>query len=220
MYDYHISDNLSECAGFAKELGWKGICYVIKSDDFEKEKNSVKKLKTKLDVALGVLIEAETMNQVKRLVDKFRDRVELVFVKGGDTELNRYIFNIPKVDVVTGVANNDKLDHVMCKLASKHGIAIEFSFIELLQSYSKTRTRILANLNKNAHLVKKFKTPFVIASGALSKWDMKSPHDIMVFGKTLGFQEPELKAAMSNSLIEENKKRLSGKIVMKSVESL
>lgn len=220
MYDYHISDNLGECAKFSRELGWEGLCYVIPAKDFDRERSILKKLKTSLDIALGVLIEAEKMNEVRKLVDSFRSKTNLIFVKGGDAELNRYIFNMPKVDVVTDVANNDRLDHVMCRLAAEHSIAIEFCFIDLLQSYSKSRARILSNMNRNAELVRKFRSPFVITSGALSKWDMRSPHDIMVFGRTLGFQDPELKEAISGEMIDSNRKRFTGKIVMKGVERI
>lgn len=220
MYDFHVSGNLSDCAGFAEKLGWKGICYVIPWEDFEKEKASVKKAKKDIDIALGVLIEAKTMNQIKKLVDEFRERAELIFVRGGDVELNRYILDMSRVDVITDVASTGNLDFVMCKLAADHSIAIEFSFIDLLQSYSKTRSRLLAQFIKNAKLVKKYKTPFMITSGALSKWDMRSPHDLMVFGKTLGFQDPEMKAAMSSELLDENRKRLSGKKVMQGVERI
>jgi len=124
------------------------------------------------------------------------------------------------VDILTDVANGDQFDHVMCKLAVKNSVSIEFRFLDLLQSYSKTRSRLLANFIRNAGLVRKFGVPFVVTSGAMSKWDMRSPHDLMIFGRILGFQDPELKNAMSSALVEENRKKLSGKKVMQGVETI
>ena len=219
MYDYHVSGEIEKLVPFAIEFGWKGFCYVLPYDDFENRSRSLKRIKS-IDVSLGVLIEAETMNDIRKMVDKIRDKAELVFVRGGDVELNRYIFNMPKIDVVTNVANESQLDYVMCRLAEKHNIAIEFSFLDLLQSYSKTRSRLLANYIKNANIVRKYNTRFMITSGALSKWDLRSPHDLGIFAKMLGFQDPEIKAAMSPELLDENKKRLSGKRIMRDVEEI
>jgi RNase P/RNase MRP subunit p30 len=47
---------------------------------------------------------------------------------------------------------------------------------------------------------------------------MRSPHDITVFGKILGLSESQVKLGISDRLIKENRKRLSGKWVMPGVE--
>jgi ribonuclease P/MRP protein subunit RPP1 len=219
MYDFRVSEDLGQCVSFAKELGWKGFCYVMPCADFGNEVASVRKQKS-IDVCSGVLIESDKYEEVRKLVDRFRPGAEMIFVRGGDTELNRYIFNMPKIDVVTGVSCGNNLDYVMCKMAARNEIAIEFSFSDLLHSYSRTRTEILANMSRNAELARKYKAPFVITSGALSKWDLRSPHDLMVFGKAIGFQEPEIKAALSDEKLRGNRKMLSGKRVAKGVEVL
>jgi ribonuclease P/MRP protein subunit RPP1 len=220
MYEYHVSGSLSECLDFGGALGWRGMCYVVPHTDFNGEKAAIRRQKHVLDVSLGVLIESPNMNEIRKLVDTYRDRAELVFVKGGDTELNRYVFNMPKVDVVTGVSGEASLDYVMCRLAKKNGIHVEFSFAELLQSYSKSRSRILGSQVRNAAMVRKYGTPFLLTSCALSKWDMRSPHDMMVFGRTLGFQDPEMKDAMSSAFLEENRKKLSGKKIAHGIEKI
>ncbi len=220
MYDYHISGNLEECVNFAEKLGWKGVCYVIDWERFDEErKKAIKMKKADIDIALGILINSQDIGEIKRLVDKFRSKVELVFVRGGNTELNRYLFDIPKIDVVSGVSGGS-LDYVMCRLAKENNIAIEFSFTDVLHSYSKTRSRVFSNFLKNAKIIRKYKSPFVITSGALSKWDMRSPHDLMVFGKTIGFQDPEIKASFSDDMINEARKMLSKKKVMRGVEEI
>jgi ribonuclease P/MRP protein subunit RPP1 len=147
-----------------------------------------------------------------------RQAVRIIAVTGGDTELNRQLFGTPKIDMVSGVSCGSDFDYVMCNLARDNDVAVEFAFIDLLQSYGRSRTMILSNMKRNAALVRKHGAPFTITSGALSKWDMRSPHDLSVFGRLLGFSDPAIRSALSDKLITDNEKKISGKKSGKHLE--
>jgi RNase P/RNase MRP subunit p30 len=52
----------------------------------------------------------------------------------------------------------------------------------------------------------------------MDPYDIRAPADIVSFGRVLGFRDPAIKAAMSDSVLKENRKRLSGKWIMPGVE--
>ena len=106
----------------------------------------------------------------------------------------------------------------MAKLAKKNNVSIEFSLSDLIQTSKLSRSKILHDLMENAKLVKKYKTPFVLTSGSFDCFGLRSPSELLSFGRVLGFQDPEIKNALSDFIVKENRKRLSGKWVMPGVE--
>ena len=200
MYDYHTS--AEECAAFARQLGWKGIVLLSVPEDLHKAGEK--------GIVPGLLIESGRIADVQKLLAKHRKDAVIIAAKGGDVELNRQLFSLPRLDIVSGVSSTQNMDYVMCRTARENGVAVEFAFSDLLHSFGKSRAEMLANMKRSAALVRKEKSPFVLVSSALSKWDMRSPHDMIVFGRTLGFGDKEIKTALSSRLIDDNRKKISG----------
>lgn len=222
-YDCHVHfEDLKKTVGMARKLGWSGLVLVTNwtnEKDLEKFKKSIKKPKG-FDLAIGVEIK-DKPNRIKELARKLRKKAELILVHGGDLEVNRAAVETPEVDILLHPEferQDSGLDHVMVKLAKKNNVAIEFGFSDILHSYKKTRSSVIQKLTKNARLVKKYKAPFVLTSGAFSEWGLRSPSELISFGRVLGLKDPEIKGAMSNNIIKENRKRLSGKWIMPGVE--
>ena len=71
---------------------------------------------------------------------------------------------------------------------------------------------------ETAKLVKKFRAPFVLTSGAMSEWDLRSPSEFYSFGKVLGFDPSGIRTNLSDKIVEENRKRLGDKWIMPGVE--
>ena len=226
-YDLHTgSGNLKETLRLAGELGWSGLGLVIPYDrDFsrnlEELRKEIQRMKPKLDIALGAEIPVEKPSRIRDIARGLRKRVELILVSGGDLEVNRRALETPELDILAhpGLGRNDPgLDHVMAKLAVKNNVAIEFSFNEILYAYKKRRSQVLQNLLKEAKLVKKYKSPFIISSGAREPWDLRSPSELTALGRVLGLPDPGIKQALSGGILQENRKRLEKKWVMPGVE--
>ena len=223
-YDYHAHfEDSNKTESLAKKLGWSGLCLVANwtnhLNDLEKFKKSIEQFK-EVKVALGIEIK-DKPNRIPELVSKIRGLVEVVLIHGGDPEVNRISVETPEVDILLHPESNQEnsgLDYTMVKLAKKNNVAIEFSLSDLVQNSALTRSRLLRNLIENAKLVRKYKVPFVLTSGAFDYFGLRSPFELLSFGRVLGFQDPEIKKALSDSIIKENKKRLSGKWVMPGVE--
>ena len=216
--------NVKDFIPFAEKLGWKGIGIIIDYKDLEGLKKIKKTIKN-LDIAFGIEIEPKRASSLKRHVLKIRKEVELVLVSGGDLDINRKALETPEVDILThpwGSLNNLRSDpginHISARLAKENNVAISFNFGDLIHSYQRKRTALFQNYLGAAKLIKKYKSPFVITSGALSPWDMRSPSDLFSFGKILGLGDREIKASMLGRTVKENRKRLGKKWIMPGVE--
>lgn len=222
FYEYHIHPEV-DLEGMIKTLqtlSWSGVCLVC--DSLKKIEDCKKKLKkTNLDVAFGYKIETNKPDDVPKLAKKVRKRVEIILVHGGDLEINRKACETSEVDILTHpeLGRNDSgLDYVMIKLAKKNGVSIELNFRGVLLSYKKSRSDVFSHMLENAKIIRKYRTPFVLTSGAIEPNDLRAPSEIISFGKLLGLNPKEIKKNLSGAKLEENRKRLENKWLMPGVE--
>jgi len=71
---------------------------------------------------------------------------------------------------------------------------------------------------EGSQLIRKYRAPFVLTTGAFDASGLRAPSELFALGKVLGFQDKEIKLPLSDFIIKENRKRLSGKWVMPGVE--
>jgi ribonuclease P/MRP protein subunit RPP1 len=206
----------------ARKLGWSGLGLVVpwKAEGEIKQLAEAAKSLKGIDAAVGVELRGPA-HAVRKACQAVRKRVELVVVQGGDLEVNRSSLGMPEVDMLASPwkgRSDCGMDHVTAKMAAKNNVAVLFDFHELMTSSRRTRVQVMNNMLEAAKLVRKFRAPFAISSGAMESYDLRAPSDLMSFGRVLGFQDPAIKGAMSGAMVTENRKRLSGKWVMPGVE--
>ena len=204
--------DLQKIVGIAEKLGCDGL--VVIQDQPAKGPN------TKVDIVRGVMITPKNQFDLRQAVDKFRRKAEIVVAVGGTPDANRMIAETPEVDILSKPFGADKLamDHVICRASAENNVAVDFCLGDLVHTYKRSRAVLFSKMIKAAKLVRKYKTPFVITSGAVTEWDLRSPSELISFGRLLGFQDDAIKDALSGSIAKENRKRLSGKWVMPGVE--
>ncbi len=232
-YDLHIHSAFSEgesslekLASTAKALGYKGICfaeYYEGKNQIKKLQAEIKKVKQKIGIEIFLGFEARSVKELKFL-EKIRRNFDILLARGGDLELNRIACETPEVDILTHPEYerlDSGLDHVSVKLAVKNRVAIEVNFREILISSKATRSKILANIQNNIKLAKKFKAPIILCSGALSHFELKDPNVIVSFATQLGLELKESKDAITKipeSIIKQAKERKSEKWISPGVK--
>jgi ribonuclease P/MRP protein subunit RPP1 len=189
---------LAELEGFRKNLDWR-----------EKPR-----------LALGTEVVSGRPGQLNKLVSGVRRTVEIVVARGGTAELNRAVVETPEVDILINhdIDGQCGINHVLARLAKKNGVAIGFDFNQLMSSYRLGRIQEFSCMVEAARQVSKARAPLVLTSGAQDPWDMRSPSELMAMGRQLGFSGTEIRKGLSDSMVRENRKRLSGKWVMPGVE--
>jgi len=233
FYDFHLHSEFSEgkssvgdFAKRAKILGFKGIGFAIYYKDGKRVDRLKKRAveaskKTGVDIFIG--LEATTLEELKKLINIRRD-YDILLVRGTNLDLNRKAVQTKEVDILTHPEYNRKdsgLNHVMAKLATKNQVAIEINFREILLSSKNTRSHIMHHIQENVKLCKKYKTPIIISSGAISHWQLKDPKILMSMGCLLGLKLNEAKDALSKvpeNIIRMVKERRDSKWVKPGVK--
>ncbi len=89
------------------------------------------------------------------------------------------------------------LNQVTAKLAKKNGIIIAFSLAKLFNATNKSQ--VMGRWMQSFRLCRKYGLKVIVASFALNKHGMRSPHDIIALLKVLGMTGKEAKQALNTA---------------------
>ncbi|MEM7826878.1 MAG: RNase P subunit p30 family protein [Candidatus Aenigmatarchaeota archaeon] len=204
FYDLHIEANDKDVIKMAKQLGFDGIAVVnpeIKSDEIE--------------IISCAMIKVNSKEELNNEIEKYRNKVELIMVYGGNYEINKAACEDNRVDILCHpeLGRNDSgLDHVCVKSAMENNVAIEINFNSVLNS--KNRPRMLSYLRRNISLCKEYNAKIITVSGAKSKWEMRAPRELASLSHLLGLDINSAVASLSiipENIIKINREKLSGK---------
>ncbi len=224
FYDYLARPSDAEkTVDMERRMGWSGVALALSPSS--RPASMIKKLSeaTGMDVVAAAEIGVNNPSKARETARKARGRFEVLIGAGGTPETNRAVVETPEFDMLSNhvlEGNRCGINHVIAKLARKNNVAVCIEFNQILMSYGKQRASLFSALLETARMCRKYNAPVIICSGAVSEWDVRSPEDLVAFGKSLGLNEKELKNAMRGTLLEENRKRLSGRWVMPGVEKL
>jgi ribonuclease P/MRP protein subunit RPP1 len=171
-------------------------------------------------LAIGTDASSGKAHEMIKLVRRARKSADIIMVSGGTDELNRAAVETPEVDILMNheVQGRAGINHILAKLAKENNVHIAFDYNQLVTSYRLGRVQGFSSLVATAKAVRKYGSPFVITSGAMDPWGMRSGSELMALGRQLGFTEGHTAKGLSYAMVKENRKRLSGKWVMPGVE--
>ena len=198
-FDLHVTtkhsfgtDGIPEVVKMAERLELDTICIADAVDTMEKIleiKKEIAEIKSDVNVILGIEIIAKNPNDMANKVTRFRDIADIIIVSGGDIDINRAACENPKVDILAHPEFKRKdsgLDHVMAAAAAKNKVAIELNFRSFLHSSGKARAYLLASMQRNAMLCKKFDAPVIVASAAENAWEMRAGKELSTLAYLAG----------------------------------
>jgi ribonuclease P/MRP protein subunit RPP1 len=192
----------------AAGMGWSGICILS-------EKRPDRKSQGQPGVMHGFLLRPKGPGEVAKL-QRNRDET-IVAVLGTSDEVNRVSCENPGVTMLLP-GGGTKVDVIMARLAKENGVRIAFEFAPLLHAAPGERGKVFSQMRMNARSVRKMGAPFILSSGALSSYGLRSPPDLSSLGRLLGFSDPQVRESMGPALSEEHGKRRSGRLIMPGVE--
>jgi len=208
-------NNEKEFIKTALKLGYKNICFLY---DY---KAKIKKIKEKnLDIFSGIITGPAEMKKARN--------ADLIVVKS--SEKDRHVFEKAKPDLIFDLElkakkdfihhRNSGLNHVLCNLAKKNKILVGFSLSSLLSTKDMLRSQIIGRIKQNIRLCRKYKIKTVLASFATTPYEMRSSHDLISLGISLGMHPKEAKESLQNALqkINSNKKKKSPDYIAEGIE--
>jgi ribonuclease P/MRP protein subunit RPP1 len=212
----------SRLALAAKGLGYSGIC-VANHPDFFLEVSPIEGINDVQDVVVfqGVEVVAKNASDLRRQVDRFRSRVKVLAVHGGDPGINRAACEDDRVDILLHPPDGKTsgINHILAKLAADKHVAIGFELLPVICSKGGSRVRLLSNYKTNLALAKKYEAPFVVVSGAMSHFDMRDVRAVVSLCRLFGMSEKDALNGLSYYPSKILKRRSPG-YIMEGVELL
>ncbi|MDD5417477.1 MAG: RNase P subunit p30 family protein [Candidatus Nanoarchaeia archaeon] len=196
MYDMYFSE-LDEA--LLKKLDYSGGCLVKKFSSYTYYESEKKKIKNK-NILLGALIKTTSKKEIRKFSQEFR-RADILYAFHCSDEVSRTAFEEGLVDIVipllSGRKNfmkqlNSGFDTAMARFGANNNVCLGFSFKDFSED-----TMVSALMKQNARLCKKYKTPFLILSGAETKYEYISPGILSAFGELIGFDKKQSKEALT-----------------------
>lgn len=221
FYDMHVHTTLSigensleEVAEFAKKIGLNGIGVVRYYNG-----TKIEPLPTVegIDIINAIMLKPSFPDDLNRQAEKVRDKCEILMVHGGNYDINRSACENPLIDILCHPELGRKdsgLDHIVVKAAADNKVAIEINFREILESYKRQRVHILSSMRKNVKLCTKYEANVITASGAISKWNLRSGRDLAAITYLLGLdlgKAIDTVTTIPEEMVKVNREKLDGK---------
>ncbi len=198
FFDFHVHN--SQLAEEAKRLGYNGIALIQSSRNYNKPDDI--NPQDDFSIWTGVEIYAKNPDDLRKKVQKFRERSDVVIVNGGDIKINRAACEDPRVDILAHPYKNRRdsgINHVLAKEASQNNVAIELSINPMIKTRLSLRAKILSQFRQILKLQRKFKFPLIITSNAYSLYDLRTPEDIIAFAGCLEMTHDEIISSLSKN---------------------
>jgi ribonuclease P/MRP protein subunit RPP1 len=218
----------------AERLGYSGVAVVKYMDDYNKEfLNHLMELKEEFNeksqdrsfmIYSGVEITPKNPEDLKRKVQKFRKKADVVIVKGGDLKINRAACEDPRIDVLSQPYKNRRdsgMNHVLAKKAAENRVAVEINLKYLLRTNPRNRYRVLNQFHQIVKLQRKFNFPLMTTSAASSIYDLRTPQDVTALSRCFGLTKEEAVETISKTPQEIIKRdELRSSVVVEGVRTI
>lgn len=217
-------ENNVKLARQASLYGWEHINFSYNQNDFKDALSIRDELKDNLgdmiDFDYTLEIKSTNINEIKRSVNKFRDKVLCISVIGGDLKVNRAVLENMRIDVLSRPylkRYDSGLNHILAKEALNNNVAVELCYSDILKSFLAPRSKVLSNIRDVYTLYRKFDFPLILSSRAESIFDIKTTMDFISVFKQTGLSDSEIEKAFetSGNILKNNKKR--GNLILQGV---
>lgn len=191
--------NEDEFIEIAEKLGYDSLIFLYPLAKFKKRK---KPKKTKINIFPAVLFDKNNMKKFRSISGS-----SLAFIRVSNEDPRTY-FDNKRVDIIYNPEQSRNKDfmhqrasgfnQIFAKLAAQNRICIGFSLDMLLNNKGASLARIFGRIKQNIVLCRKYKPKMVLASFAGSPYGMRSPHDLISLGVTLGMHPKEAQDSLNN----------------------
>ena len=196
--DFFIGKRNIEVEMHAKTEGFDKIIFIKKissPNDVRKDENYD-----------AILIKAESVEIMRRIIDKAYNFCKTIFVLGTDDKIGRIALEHKKVAGLVSPEHerkhdymdrrNSGLNQVLCKIARDNNKEIIIDFSNVLSKEKEERAILLGRIAQNIALCRKYEVRIRIANFASSISEMRSSGELRSFCATLGMSTAQIRDAL------------------------
>ena len=188
FFDLHFHGN-EKVIKEAERLGYAGLGLTSYFEDFNSEflkQFDILKSTSNIILKKCVEISCKHPEELRKKVQKTRNKADILIVRGGDLKVNRAVCEDQRIDILSQPYRSRRdsgINHILARKAAENSVAIEINLKTLLKTNLRYRYRVLSQFRHVIELQRKFKFPLIITSNATSKYDLKTPQDITALSK-------------------------------------
>jgi len=196
--DFFIGEKSIETELHAQALGFEKIHFV-------KRISSLGEIK-KGENCDAVLIETESAELLRRMIDRASNFCKIILVLGTNDKINRIVLESRKASALVSPEHwrkydymdrrNSGLNQVLCKIARDNGKQIIASFADILRMESRERAILLGRIAQNMELCRKYNVRMKIGNFSTEKGDIRSASELKSFCAALGMSTAQIKNAL------------------------
>ncbi|MBS3760210.1 MAG: ribonuclease P [Halodesulfurarchaeum sp.] len=164
-----------------------------------------------IGVVRGIEITAREKAIASGAIGNRRPEAEILLVRGRDPDLNRFVAESPRVDVLADPMGGDgDVNHVMANAAAENEVAFEVNLDGVLRQSGGDRVQTIADLRKLRELIEDAGAPFVVSGSPRTHLEVRGPRELIAVGTEIGFDLEQIKAGLSawQAIAERNRDRL------------
>ena len=188
FFDLHFHGN-EKVIKEAERLGYAGLGLTSYFEDFNSEflkQFDILKSTSNIILKKCVEISCKHPEELRKKVQKTRNKADILIVRGGDLKVNRAVCEDQRIDILSQPYRSRRdsgINHILARKAAENSVAIEINLKTLLKTNLRYRYRVLSQFRHVIELQRKFNFPLIITCNATSKYDLKTPQDITALSK-------------------------------------
>ena len=186
----YYPDNFNQAIQYLDDLNEE-----LSNIDFNKTYRNKKTNFEHAELSMGINILNANSNEIRKIINKYRDKSNYISCLGGDLKINRSVCENRKIDVLSRPyykRRDSGMNHVLAKEAARNNVAIELCFKDILNNHLKYRANVISSFKEILMFHRKFKFPLILTTDSKSIYDVRSTRDIAAFFKSIGFGDREI----------------------------
>ncbi len=208
-------------AATAASVGYDGVVVRSRSDARPEVDYEAVGEEYGVDVVSGVELDAEDASHASGALGDLREDATVLAVRGGTPELNRFVAESERADVLAGpMRGGGDVNHVVVKAAKRNAVHVEFDFSRVLRASGGERVQALRGLRKLRELVDHYDAPYVVSADPTSHLQLRAPRELLAVGEEIGFERDRIRTGLEawGELATRNRHRTSEEFIAEGVE--
>lgn len=208
-------------AATAASVGYDGVVVRSRSDARPEFDRGAVVEEYGVDVVSGVELDADDRSHASGALADLRAAATVLVVRGGTPDLNRFVAESPRVDVLAGPMRGDgDINHVVVKAADRNSVHLEFDFSRVLRASGGERVQALRGLRKLRELVEHYGAPYVVSADPSSHLQVRAPRELLAVGEAVGFDRDQIRTGLAawGDVAARNRERTSEEFIAPGVE--
>lgn len=177
------AETAGQMAAMARTLGWRGMVAIVnRIEDIPAVRTGCGEMPVKLAI--------ETAG---RLIPRPAGTDRLYYIPKDMEDCRKAIER--RCGGIAGWWTKEVgINFVLAKLAAECQVPICFDFSALLHSSRRKRIEVMSSMQQAGRMARAYHTPVLVSSGAHIPWELRSPSDLLSFGRVLGLEDVQIKA--------------------------